>query len=72
MTALHATIGELCAKLDSVSQYTEKPEVQELAKQLCDSIRTEMAAIEGAFSGIYRSPRRYSPRWSHCLLARRR
>ena len=53
LTALHATIGELCAKLDSVSQYTEKPEVQELAKQLCDSIRTEMAAIEGAFSSIY-------------------
>jgi hypothetical protein len=53
LSALHASINDLCARLDAVDQFTEKPEVQEVARQLCDSIRTELATLEGAFASIY-------------------
>lgn len=53
LSALHLSVGDLCAKLDSVDQYTEKPEVQEIAAKICEDLRAELATLEGAFSTIY-------------------
>lgn len=53
MSALHAKVDEICTMLESVDQYTEKPEVQDFSKQFCDTLRTELAGLEGAFSSIY-------------------
>lgn len=53
LSAIHSAINDLVSKLDAANKATEKPEVLEFAKQFADSLRTELASCEGAYSSIY-------------------
>jgi hypothetical protein len=53
LAAIHSSIGELIAKLDSAAKATEKPEVLEFASSFAEELNSALVSCEGAYSSIY-------------------
>jgi hypothetical protein len=53
LAALHSSVADMISKLESAQQATEKPEVLDFASQFADTLRQELATIEGAYASTY-------------------